>query len=61
MGGFKMKELKLEDEKELSFSANNLEILKYSLLTINNKFTEPINNINSLLQLLKSKNSINCI
>lgn len=54
-----MKELKLEDEKELSFSANNLEILKYSLLTINNKFTEPINNINSLLQLLKSKNSIN--
>ena len=53
-----MKELKLEDEKELSFSANNLEILKYSLLTINNKFTEPINNINSLLQLLKSKNSI---
>ena len=46
-----MKELKLEDEKELSFSANNLEILKYSLLTINN--------INSLLQLLKSKNSIN--
>ena len=53
-----MKELKLEDEKELSFSANNLEILEYSLLTINNKFTEPINNINSLLQLLKSKNSI---
>lgn len=53
-----MKEFNFEDEKFLSFNTNNLEILKYSLLTLNNKITEPINNIYSLLQLLKSKNSI---
>lgn len=53
-----MKEFNFADEKFLSFSTNNLEILKYSLLTLNNKITEPINNIYSLLQLLKSKNSI---